>query len=149
MKILILYRTVKDSVGKFVLDLKNNLEGKGHGVEIFSRNEDLHFSTLSSSMGGLKEFVTEKDRKNNYDIIYTQDWSIAFPLLLPAKTLFQKHYCLFHSHEEIGGTQSKILQKITGNLLGSHLLIKTEELKKKFPKAVLSKDGLEILNFKK
>mgnify|MGYP001601908264 CR=1 FL=1 len=71
------------------------------------------------------------------------------PLLFPAKALFQKHYCLFHGHEEIGVTQSKVLQKITGNLLGNHLLVKTEELKKRFPKSVLSREGLEVLDIKK
>ncbi len=148
MKILIIYRTKEDPVGKFVTGLKKNLEKAGHSVDIFSRNEDLHFTSLSSSMGGLKDFVAERDKKEDYNMIYTQDWSVAFPLLFPAKILFDKHYSLFHGHEEVGGTQSRVLQKITGNLLGSHLFVKTEELKKKFPKAIFSKDGLEILNLK-
>lgn len=148
MKILILYRTQKDTTGKILPELKRELEKKGHKVELVSRNEDLHLPSLSSSMDGLKEFVIKKDKLGNYDIIYTQDWSIAFPLVFPSKVLFSKHYCLFHGAEEEGGAQSKILQKITGNLLNNHLLVKTYELKKRFPKAMLSEDGLEIVNLR-
>ena len=144
MKILIVYRTQKDFTGKSIKDIKEGLEKKGYHVDSVSRNEDLNFPTLTSSMDGLKDFVIKKDKIENYDLIYTQDWSIAFPLLFPTKVLFEKHYCLFHDSEVEGGAQSKIMQKIAGNLLGGHLLVKREELKKKFPKATLSKDGIGI-----
>jgi hypothetical protein len=147
MKILILYRTDKDETGRFVKVLKANLEKREHIVEAVSRNENLSLPSLTSSMDALKEFVIKKNQKENYDLIYTQDWSIAFPLVFPSKILFDKHYCLFHEVEE-RGAQSKIMQKIVGNLLGSHLLVKTEKLKNKFQKAVFSKDGLEVLTFK-
>ena len=148
MKILILYRTQKDFTGKSIKDIKENLESKGHKVEAVSRNEDLHLESLSSSMDGLKGFIIKMNEKENYDLIYTQDWSIAFPILFPTKILFEKHYCLFHDTEEKGGAQSRILQKIAGNLLGNHLLVKTNELMVKFPKAILSKNGLEVLDLK-
>lgn len=148
MKILILYRTQKDATGGFVKKIKEDLEKGGHKTELVSRNEDLHLPSLSSSMDALKEFVIKKDNLENYDIIYTQDWSIAFPLLFPSKILFDKHYCLFHDSEEKGGAQSKVLQKITGNLLGSHLLVKTPELKKRFSKSVLSENGLGVVHLK-
>ncbi len=148
MKILILYRTQKDATGKTIQKLKEDLEKRGNKIELVSRNEDLHLPSLSSSMDGLKEFVIKKDKTENYDIIYTQDWSIAFPLVFPTKVLFDKHYCLFHETEEKGGAQSRILRKITGNLLGNHLLVKTHELKGRFSKATSSKDGLEVINLK-
>ena len=143
MKIMIVYRTEKDPVGKSVKVIAETLRKSGHIVELVSRNEDLNLQTLSGSMDGLKSFVVKIDEKENYDIIYTQDWSIAFPLVFPTKILFEKHYCLFHDLEP-SGAQSKILQKITGNLLGSHLLVKTGELKKIFPKAIFSPDGVSI-----
>lgn len=148
MKILIIHRTENDSVGEYVKKISQDLKKKGHEVLVVSRNEDLNLQTLSSSMDGLKGFIMKKDEKENYDIIYTHDWSVAFPLVFPTKILFKKHYCLFHDVEP-SGAKSKILQKIVGNLMGNHLLVKTEELKKKFPTATFSKDGLEILNFKK
>jgi hypothetical protein len=148
MKILILYRTENDPTGEFVKEIKRNLDKAGHETELISRNKDLHLTSLSGSMDGLKNFVIKEDKRKNYDIIYTQDWSIAFPLLFPTKILFDKHYCLFHDFEKEGGPQSRIFQRITGSLLGEHLLVKTEELKRKFPKAILSKEGISNLIFK-
>ncbi|HUW44056.1 MAG TPA: hypothetical protein VMV95_03805 [Bacillota bacterium] len=149
MKILLLYRTKDDPTGKFAKNIKDALEKKGCEIDSISRNEDLHIFSLSGSMDGLKNFVIEKDKENNYDIIYTQDWSIAFPLLFPTKILFDKHYCLFHDFEKEGGAQSKIFQKITGNLLGNHLLVKTEELKRNFSKSIISSDGLKVIDLKR
>ncbi len=145
MKILILYRTNKDSTGKFLKSLEKNLVKGRHKVKMVSRNENLHMPSLSSSIRGIKDFVSKEVDENKYDLIYTQDWSIAFPLLFPSKILFDKHYCLFHSVEETRA-QSKIMQKITGNLLGNHLLVRTEELKKKFSKATRSEDGMTVVN---
>jgi hypothetical protein len=36
------------------------------------------------------------------------------------------------------------MQKIVGNMLGNKLIVKISELKEKFPKAILSKDGLTL-----
>ena len=141
MKILVVYRTEKDSVGKFAKEIAENLKKKGHSVDLVSRNEDLHLQTLSGSMDGLKGFIIKLDEKENYDIIYTQDWSIALPLIIPTKTLFEKHYCLFHDIEP-SGAQSKILQKIIGNMLGEKLIVRNIELKNKFPKSTLSPEGI-------
>lgn len=153
MKILIISRRKKDNVGDFSKLLKNKLIERGNKVEIFSREEDLNLPDLSSSMGGLKEFVKKKDVEENYDIIYTFDWSIAFPLLFPLKVFKEKHFCFFYDIEPSDG-KSKVLQKITANMLGDHLIVRTKELKKKFPKAKLSEDGLIdfsriTINFKK
>ena len=147
MKILVVYRTEKDFVGKSVKNIAESLKKQGHEVDLVSRNEDLNFETLSSSMEGLKGFILKINEKENYDIIYTQDWSIAMPLLIPSKVLFEKHYCLFHDIEP--SSKSKIFQKIVGNMLGNKLLVKTKELKEKFPKAIPSKNGLEVLDLKK
>lgn len=147
MKILIVYRTEKDAVGKAVKEIAEKLKKKGYNVDLVSRNEDLSLQTLSSSMDGLKGFIIKMNEKENYDLIYTQDWSIAFPLVFPTKVLFEKHYCLFHDVEP-SGAHSKVLQKITGNLLGDHLLVKTDELLGKFSKAKLSEDGLGVLDLK-
>jgi len=149
MKILLLHRTKDDPTGEFVKNLKDSLEKNGHEIDVVSRNEDLNLSSLSGSMEGIKNFVRKKDEKENYDIIYTMDWSMAFPLLFPTKILFDKHYCLFHDFEKEGGAQSRIFQKITGNLLGDHLLVKTEDLKKRFKKAIFSQDGLKVVDLEK
>src|SRR3989344_3452655 len=140
MKILIIYRTEKDLVGKFTKEIAENLKKNGHSVDLASRNEDLGIQTLSGSMEGLKGFILKMDEKEKYDIIYTQDWSIALPLVIPSKALFEKHYCFFHDIEP-SGAQSKILQKIVGNMLGDKLIVRTKELKNKFPKSKFSPEG--------
>jgi hypothetical protein len=139
MKILILDRKKEDVIGEEVEKIKKRLEEKGHEVDTLSREEDLELPSLSSSMGSLGRIVLKKEK--DYDMIYTQDWSLAFPLLVPKKVLFEKHYCLFHNIEP-SGAKSKILQKIAGNMLGDHLVVKTKELKDKFKKAFFSEDGI-------
>lgn len=141
MKILIIYRRKEKDSWEAIKDIEKKLRNLGNEVDILSREEDLNMDSLSSSMGSLAKVIERKDKEKNYDIIYTQDWSIAFPLLIPNKILFEKHYCIFHNLEA-SGAQSRIMQKIVGNILGNKLIVKTSELKDKFPKAILSKDGL-------
>jgi len=141
MKILIVLRKWKDDegVGKTVRDIKENLEKQSHNVETLSREDDLKISSLSGSMNALREFIKVKDEKGNYDMIYTQDWSIAFPLLFPSRIFKKKHFCLFHDIQP--GENSKIFQKIAGNILSRNLISKNEKLKDKFSKSILSRDG--------
>ncbi|MCR4284921.1 MAG: hypothetical protein NUV97_02655 [archaeon] len=136
MKILMVYRKKGDEVEKFVNVIKKQLIKRGDKVSVFSREDDLNMPDLSSSMGGLKDFVRKKDEEEKYDRIYTFDWSIAFPLLFPTKILKEKHFCFFYDVEPNGG-KSKVLQKITAGMLGDHLFVKTKELKEKFSKAKL------------
>ncbi len=141
MKILLVYRTEKDKTGKTVKEIKERLEKIGQKVELLSREDDLNMNSLSSSMGSLSAAIEKKNKENNYDIIYTHDWSIAMPLLIPSRVLSEKHYCLFHDIEP-SGAKSRILQRIVGNMMGEKLLVKTKELSDKFPKAVFSSDGI-------
>ena len=141
MKILIVYRTEKDATGKSVKEIKERFEKAGHKVDLISREDDLNLYSLSSSMGSLSAAIEKKDKENSYNIIYTQDWSIAFPLLIPTRILSEKHYCLFHNIEP-SGAKSRILQKIAGNMMGDKLIVKTQQLREKFPKAAFSPDGL-------
>jgi len=142
MKALMILRKWNDDegVGETVRKIKENLEKNGWKVDTLSRINDLHMDSLSSSMGTLKEAIRKKDQEENYDVIYTHDWSIAFPLLIPEKVFVEKHYCFFHDIQP--GGKSKVFQRIVGNMLGKKLLVKTEALKKKFPKATLSPDGM-------
>ena len=116
MKILIVYRRKEKDSWESIKGIWEKLKELGHEVEILSREEDLNMDSLSSSMNSLGKIVEKMDKERNYDVIYTQDWSIAFPLLIPSKILFGKHYCIFHNFEA-SGAQSKIMQKITGNML--------------------------------
>ena len=116
-------------------------------MDLLSREEDLGLYSLSSSMDSLKESVKKMDDSKKYDLIYTQDWSIAFPLIIPLKCLFEKHFCFFHNIEKTG--KSKIFQKIVGNIMGEKLVVRTKELKEKFPLSSLSENGLNIIKHNK
>lgn len=141
MKILIVLRKKDGGSWEVVENLRRKLEKLNHKVDIVSRHEDLGITSLSSSMGSLKEAIKRKEDKENYDVIYTQDWSIAFPLLIPNKVFENKHYCFFHNTEPKG--QSKIFQRIVGNMMGDKLIVRTDQLKKIFPKSTLSTDGIK------
>ena len=141
MKILIVFRRKERIIWESIKQMEKKLVKLGHNVDLLSREEDLNMNSLSSSMGGLSVAIEKKDKENNYGIIYTQDWSIAMPLLLPTKTLFEKHYCLFHDVEP-SGAKSRVLQRIVGNMMGTKLVVKTKELKEKFPGAIFSEDGI-------
>ena len=140
-----LVRKKEDKVGEFAEMIKEGLLKSGNYVDIFFREDDLNMLDLSSSMNGLKEFVRKKDENKNYDKIITFDWSIAFPFVFPIKILKEKHFCFFYDLENSGG-KSKVLQKITANMLGDHLISRTYEIKEKFPKSKLfEKDMNDLL----
>ena len=143
MKILIVYRNREGTYWETIKDMEKKLVERGHKVDLLSREDDLNMGSLSNSMGSLPVAIERKDKEKNYDIIYTQDWSIAFPLLIPNRILAKKHYCFFHDIEP-SGAKSRILQKIVGNMIGEKLIVKTKELKEKFPRAVFSSDGIII-----
>lgn len=140
MKILIVFRKKEGEAWEIIKNLAQNFEKLGHEVEMFSREEDLGINSLSDSMGPLKEAIRKKNAEKNYDMIYTQDWSIAMPLLIPERVFEDKHYSFFHNIQN--GAKSKILQKIVGKMLGGKLVTRTEELKKQFPKSALVSDGI-------
>ena len=76
--------------------------------------------------------------KEDYDIIYTHDWSIAFPLLFTYPIFRKKHYCCFHGIQ-IGKTN--IFQKIVGKIMGKKLLVVSDTFYKRFPKAEVVYNG--------
>ena len=141
MKILMIYRRKEKDSWETIKNIEKKLKELGHDVEILSRDEDLNMDSLSSSMGNFAKIIEKKNKEKNYDIIYTQDWSIAFPLLIPNRILPEKHYCIFHNLES-SGAKSRILQKIAGNMMGGKLIVRTGELKDKFPGAIFSPDGI-------
>ena len=142
MKILILFTKYKGGVGSVVKNIQKELEKKGHKVDAISRDDDLKMS-FWKSLPKLRKLV--KKRAEKYDIIYTQDWSIAFPLLYPFEIAREKHFCCFHG---IQPGKARILQRKVGEKLGNKLIVVGDGLKKMFPKARLNYNGVDIKKFK-
>lgn len=145
MKILILLKKWPGGVGVVVKNIKKELEKRGHEIKIISREDDLKIYSLKDSIFPIRKIVKDLMKKGNYDIVYTQDWSLAFPLLFPFPIFKEKHFCCFHGNE-IG--KSKIFQDIVGKLMGNHLVVVGDSLKERFPKSNLVYNGVDLSFFK-
>lgn len=141
MKILIILKKWPGGVGSVVRNVKEQLILRGHNVDVISRDEDLN----------LNFYQVFKFRKKinklieDYDIIYTQDWSIALPLLFPYSISKKKHFCCFHGHQQ---GLTKILQTIIGKIMGPRLIVVGDSLKKRFPKSLLNYNAVDYKLFK-
>ena len=145
MKILILLKKWPGGVGTVIRNVKKELEKRGYEVKTISREEDLGINSLVKSIFPLRKKVKQIMKKENYDILYTQDWSIAFPLLFPYTLFSKKHFCVFH------GTQFgplKILQKTVGNFMGKKLIVADSLNKKRFPRSYLIPNTVDMNQFK-
>lgn len=135
MKILIILIRWKGGVGRVITNQKRILEKLGHEVEVISREDDLkYFST--------KEFffkIRKEVKSRKYDILYSQDWSCALPLMF-----FKNHCICFHGNE----TKNKFFQNVVGRLKGKRLIVVGDLLKEKFPKSTLAYNGVDLDDFK-
>ena len=145
MKILILLKKYEGGVGSVIKYISKDFEKLGHSVKIISREDDMKIYSLKDSVFPVRRLVKRLMRKDNYDIIYTQDWSLAFPLLFPFKIFYKKHFCVFYGTDVSVG---KLFQGIVGRRMGTKLVVCNDELKKRFPLAHLIYNRVDINNFK-
>jgi len=145
MKILILLKKYSGGVGVVVKNLEKNLEKKGHKIKVISREEDLKSFSSIKNLFWLRKKYKEIIKKENPDIIYTQDWSMALPLLFPFRIFKKKHFVCFHGNQ-LGKT--KFMQKIIGKKMGKRLFVVGDSLKQNFPKANLIYNGVDLDKFK-
>jgi len=145
MKILIILKRWIGGVGGGVKNISKELRKLGHDVDIIAREEDLGLMNLKGSVLKLRKEIKKRMKEKNYDSIYTQDWSIAFPLIFPYPIFWKKHFCMFHGKPQ--GKPKKI-SYIIGKLLGRKMLVMTPELKRMFPKANLNYCGVSLEQFK-
>ena len=130
MKVLIYMIRWKGGVGRVIDGVREELESLGHEVKVISREDDLKlYSTIKSFFKIIKTI-----RKENYDILYTKDWSCALPLLT-----FKNHYCCFHGIEQSG--MSKMLQRYVGLKIGNKLFVVGDKLNKVFNKSTIAYNG--------
>lgn len=144
MKILIFLKKWAGGVGGGVKNIKKELEKLGHEVITISREEDLKIFSAKEFLKSRKEYIKIIKRENP-DIIYTQDWSIALPLLIPFPTYYNRHFCCFHGNQ-FG--KIAIAQDFVGFVMGKHLICMAPSIKKRFPKANLNYCGVNLEQFK-
>ena len=134
-KILIVLTRYKGGVGRVTNSIKPLLEKAGYDVKIISREDDLNCYSLKSSF----KILRNKVKSIKYDILYTQDWSIALPLLD-----FKNHYVCFHGIEP----KNTFLQQIVYQIKKDNTIVVGDKLKWKYPRATMIYNGVDFNKFK-
>ena len=134
MKILITLIRWKGGVGRVVENQKRELEKLGHEVEVISREDDLKCFSTKKAWFKLQDEVLKRE----YDVLYSQDWSCALPLILR-----RNHFVCFHGKE----INTNWLQKLIGKLKGKKVFVVGDKLKKKFPKATILYNAVDTAQF--
>lgn len=143
MKILIILKKWPGGVGTVTRYFIKWMKRRNHDLTVVSREEDLKIYSLKESIFPIRKKVKELMKKENYDIIFTNDWSTAFPLIFPYPLFKKRHFCLFH------GVQPRIerfLQILVGNIMGKRLIVDLS--KKYFPRAIVHYERVDHEIFK-
>lgn len=153
MKILIVLLRLRGGVGRANTELADVLRKEGHHVDILSREDNLKKYSLKSSIRPLRKRVKELMAKENYDVIYTQDYSCTIPLLFPYRIFRKKHFACFcgiktGQHPTLIQGHHKFTQRIVGRLMGKRLAVIGDSLKRSFPWAKLIYRGVNFEEFK-
>lgn len=144
MKILILFKKWEGGVGTVIKYFIKWMERRGHELKVISREDDLKIYSLAKSIFPIRKKVQQLMEEENFDVIFTNDWSSAFPLLFPFPLFKERHFCLFHGVQPFG--VARLLQIMVGNLMGKRLLVDLS--KKYFPKAIVHYERVDTEIFK-
>lgn len=145
MRILIVVKAIRGGVGRTIKNVTKESKKRGHQIDVISREDDLHIDSFLGSILPIRNKVAEMNKEKNYDIIYTQDWSMALPLLFPYPIYNKKHYLLYHG-VQVG--ISTPIQNIIGHFMKDKLIVVGDPLKNKFPKAHLVYSGVNLDEFR-
>jgi glycosyltransferase involved in cell wall biosynthesis len=137
MKILIYMIRWKGGVGSVISEIKSLLEKEGHEVKIISREDDLKLFSTKDSFFKIREII----KNTPHDILYTQDWSCALPLLF-----YKNNFICFHGEDP--NTCGKFFQNLVGKIKGKKLIVVGDKLKKIFPESNLIYNGVNLQKFK-
>ena len=137
MKILIYMIRWGGGVGRVISEIKPILEKAGHEVKIISREDNLNCFSTKDAFFKIRKIV----RNIPHDVLYTQDWSCAIPLLF-----YKNHFVCFHG-ENISFC-SRFFQTLVGKIKENKLIVVGDKLKKRFPKSALVYNGVNFNKFK-
>ncbi len=149
MKILFIVKERKykgfGGVETLMKNLSKEFAKKGHSVDILSRQEDLKLNSVVQSIFPLRKKIKEIMKKEKYDVIYTQDWNMAFPLLFPYPLFRKKHFCFFNATQKGIGF---FIQVPVGIILGKRLLTGDRVNKKRYSKSTLLATAVNMDEFR-
>jgi glycosyltransferase involved in cell wall biosynthesis len=145
MKILIFLKKWPGGVGVVVNSIKKEFEKKEHKVVCISREDDLNCFSSFKRLFWLRKKYIELIKKEKPHIIYTQDWSMALPLLFPYKIYNKKHFCCFHGNQI---SNTKFLQTFIGKLMKNRLVVVGDSLKDRFLSSNKIYNGIDFELFK-
>ena len=149
MKILVLVKERKKKgfggVETLLKNISKEFEKKRHSMDIISRQDDLNLNSTIQSIFPLRKKIKEIMKKEKYDIIYTQDWNMALPLLFPYPIFRKKHFCFFHATQKGKGF---FIQFPVGIFMGKRLLTGDIRNRKRFSKSTLLATSVNLNDFK-
>jgi len=145
MKILMIFIRWPGGVGEVIRNLSKESLKLGHKIHVISREEDLKKYSLIGSIFQIRRIVKQLVKEKEFDIVYTHDWSTAFPLLFPYRIFKKKHFCIFYGNQL---KFTRIFQKIVGKIMGNHLIVVGDLNKKIFPKSHLIRNAVNMEKFK-
>ncbi|MFC1710684.1 glycosyltransferase [Nanoarchaeota archaeon] len=151
MKILIVLQNMGQKkgkpggVGNASNEIQKALNKKGHEVDILSREDNLKIYSALGSIFPLRKKIRQLMKKEKYDVIYTQDWGMTLPMLLPYRIFKKQHFVCFCGRQE---NIFIIIQDLVGKIMGKRLVVIGDRLKKAFPKATLIYRGVNFKWFK-
>ena len=149
MKILFVVKERKKNsfggVETLMKNLSKELNKGGQSVDILSRQDDLRLNSVLQSVFPLRKKIRELIKEKGYDIIYTQDWNIALPLLFPYPIFRKKHFCFFNATQK---GKTFFIQFIVGNIMGKRLLTGDIRNKKRYKKSTLVATSVNMDEFK-
>jgi len=145
MKILVFLLRWRGGVGRVIKELERELEQKGHELVAISREDDFNLFSSVKNLLLMRQKYKEIIEKENPDIIYTQDWSMALPLLFPFKIYKKKHYCCFHGNQ-IGSLS--FMQPLIGRVMGKRIIAVGTYNYNRLPKSHLIPNGVNMERFK-
>ena len=153
MRILIVLLRKAGGVGRANGEIAEALRRMGHKVDILSREDDVKVFSLAKSIFPMRRKVSQLMRKREYDIIYTQDYSCAVPLIFPYPIFWKRHFCCFcgvksGKHPELVQWHHRLLQRTVGKIFGTKLVVIGDQLKEIFPKSKLIYRGVNPNKFK-
>ena len=120
MNILVLVKEMGfGGVETLLKNISNEFKKRGHKIDIVSRKDNFRINGFLQSIFPIRKKVRELMRERKYDIIYTQDWNMALPLLFPYPVFKKRHFCFFHATQK---GKSFFVQFLVGMAMKKRLL---------------------------